>query len=62
MLRRKKNHIKHSIKTGEGARATAGLHPTDLQALCLPSFKTKERAQSQQQRHQWFNGRGELQV
>ena len=35
-----------------------GLHSTDLQGLCLPSFKTKERAQSQQQRHQQFNREG----
>ena len=32
-----------------------GLHPTSLWALCLPSFKTKERAQSWWQSHQWFN-------
>lgn len=37
-----------------------GLHPTGLQALGLPSFKTKERAQSQWQRHQWFSGWGDL--
>ena len=35
-----------------------GLYPTSLQVLCLLSFKTKERVQSQQQRHQWFNGWG----
>ena len=29
-----------------------GLHPTGLQGLCLPSFKTEKRAQSQRQRHQ----------
>ena len=33
-----------------------GLHATGLQVLHLSSFKTEERAQSQQQRHQWFNG------
>ena len=26
--------------------SVVGLHPTDLQALCLRSFKTKKRAQS----------------
>ena len=31
-----------------------GLHPAGLQGLYWPSFKTKVRAQSQQQRHQWF--------
>ena len=40
----------------------AGLHPAGLQGLYLPSFKTQERAQSQLQRHQWFNGRGSLPV
>ena len=36
-----------------------GLHPTGLKSQCLPSIKkerTKERTQSLQQRHQWFNG------
>ena len=33
-----------------------------LQGLRLPSFKTEERARSQLQRHQWFNGRGSLHV
>ena len=33
-----------------------GLHPESLQGLFLPSFKTKERAQSQQKRHQGFGG------
>ena len=37
-----------------------GLHPAGLQALYLPSPKTKGRAQSQWQRHQWFNGWGSL--
>ena len=37
-----------------------GLHPTGLQGLYLPSFKPEERARSQQQRHQWFNGWGIL--
>ena len=36
--------------------------PSGLQGLCLPSFKTEETAWSQQQRHQWFNGWGSLQV
>ena len=40
----------------------AGLHLTGLQGLCLPSFKTKERARSQQQRHQWFNEWGSLHI
>ena len=35
-----------------------GLHPTGLQALYLPSLKTKERSQSRRQSHQWFNGWG----
>ena len=39
-----------------------GLHPIGLQDLCLHSFKTEDRAQSQQQRHQWFNGWGSLHV
>ena len=34
-----------------------GLHPPGLQALDLPSFKTKERAWSQRQ---WFHGQEEL--
>ena len=34
------------------------LHLTGLQGLCLPCFKTEERARSQQQRHQWFNDGG----
>ena len=37
-----------------------GLHPTGPQGRCLPNFKTKERAPSQWQRHQWFNGWGKL--
>ena len=28
---------------------------TGLQGLCLPTFKTEEIAQRQQQRHHWFN-------
>ena len=40
----------------------AGLHPAGLQALYLPSLKTEGRDQSQQQRHQWFNGWGILHV
>lgn len=39
-----------------------GLHPTVLQSLQLPSLETKERTQSQQQRHQQFVGQGILQV
>ena len=35
---------------------------TGLQGLCLPSFKTEERAQSWQQRYQWFNEWGSLHV
>ena len=35
---------------------------TGLQGLCLPIFKTEERAQSQQQRHQWFHKWGILPV
>lgn len=35
---------------------TFGLHPPGPQALCLPSFKTKERAWSQ--KHQWPNACG----
>ena len=42
--------------------AVVGLHPADLQALCMPSFKNEERARSQQLRHQWFNGWGILHV
>ena len=34
--------------------------PTGPLGLHLPSFKSEERARSQQQRHQWFNGQGEL--
>lgn len=33
-------------------------HPAGLQALYLPNFETKEPRQ--QQRHQWFNGEGDL--
>lgn len=40
----------------------AGLHSTSLQGLYLPSLKTKERAQSQWQSYQWFNGRQNLHV
>ena len=36
------------------------LPSTGLQVLCSPSFKTEERAQSQQQSHRWFNGWGSL--
>ena len=43
-------------------KKSVGLHPTGLQALYLPNFKTKERAQSQQQRLQWFNVRKSSQV
>ena len=32
-----------------------GLHPTGLQAQCLPDFKTEKGAWSQKQRHQWFS-------
>ena len=39
---------------------SVGLYPTGLQGLCLPTLKTKDRAQCQQQRHQWFNGWGNL--
>ena len=39
-----------------------GLHPAGLQCLYLSSFKTEERAQGQQQTHQWFNGCGSLHV
>lgn len=39
-----------------------GLHPAGLPDLCLPSLKTEERAQSWQQRHQWFNEWGDLHV
>ena len=35
---------------------------TGLQGLCLPSFKTEERAQSQQQRYQLFHKWGSLPV
>ena len=38
------------------ATNTVGLHPTGLQGLHLPSFRTKNRAWSQQQRHRWFSG------
>lgn len=37
-----------------------GLRSAGLQGLYLPSFKTEERARSQHQRHQWFNGWGNL--
>ena len=33
----------------------AGLCPTGLQALYLPSLKTEERACRQQPRHQWLD-------
>ena len=33
-------------------------HPEGLQALYLPGFKTKERAQNQQQRRRWSTGQG----
>lgn len=39
-----------------------GLHPVGLQGLYSPSFKIKEGAQRQQQRHQWFNRWGSLHV
>ena len=46
---------KHSEEVvGCWAAGREGLH--------LPSFKTEERAQSQQQRHQWFHGQGRLHV
>ena len=32
------------------------VHPADLLGLYLPSFNSEERAQSQQQRYQKFNG------
>ena len=32
------------------------VHPVDLLGLYLPSFNSEERAQSQQQRYQKFNG------
>ena len=35
-------------------------HPIGLQGLCLPSFKTEERAHHQQQRHPWLNESGKL--
>lgn len=35
-------------------------HPIGLQGLCLPSFKTEERAHHQQQRHPWLNEWGKL--
>ena len=39
---------------------SVGLQLTGLQYLHLPSFKTEERTQSEQQRHQWLNGWGDL--
>ena len=43
-----------------GVLKSVRLHPAGLQGLRLPSFKTEQRAWSQQQRHQWFNGWGDL--
>ena len=40
----------------------SGLNSTGLQGLQLTLFKTKERAQSQQQRRPWLNGWGSLHV
>ena len=40
----------------------AGIHPADLQGLYLLSLKTEEKAQSQWQRHQQFNGWRSLHV
>ena len=40
---------------GEGREKGSWKAATGLQVLCLPSLKSKERAWSQQQRHQWFN-------
>ena len=41
---------------------SVGLYPSGLQGLHFLSFKNKERAQSQQQRHQWSNGWGNLHI
>ena len=43
-------------------REGTGLHPAGLQTQCLSNLKTEKKAQSQQQRHQWFNGWGSLHV
>lgn len=42
------------------ALSIVGLHPAGLQALYLSILETKERAPSQWQRQQWFNGWGNL--
>lgn len=39
-----------------------GLDCAGLQTWCLPSLMTKERTQSQWQRHQWCNGWGSLYI
>ena len=46
----------HILGQGQAGKPSAGQHLTDLQGLCLPSFKTKERAWRQQRSYQWFNG------
>ena len=51
-----------ALRTISGSQQVVRLHPAGLQSLYLPNHKTKERAQSQWQRHQWFNGWGILHV
>ena len=66
LLLRISNHLLLPFSSQGGrpdcSRTAVGLHLTGLRGLCVSSFKTEERAQNQQHRHQWFTGWGGFHV
>ena len=51
------NQENHPSITRRIKEVQEGAEPS-VSPLGLPSFKTEERAQRQQQRHQWLSGQG----